>query len=501
MLITLDGNGPRYAQITRALRQMIQQGRLAFEARLPPTRELARDIGCSRNIVLLAYEQLVLEGYLVTRQGAGTFVSPAWPTRRERPRTEPARRPPDVMRLSRRGRRSVEIAERMRPRMSPRQGLPINFIFGLCEPDPRVRARLRSAFHAAIRAEAFRYGPPAGDPELRQQIADRIRAARGIESTPDQIVVTSGTQQALDICVRLFLDPGDLVVVEDPGYVAAHAVFAAAGATLIRVPVDAHGLDPARLPRDKGRVRAVYVTPSHQFPTGAVMPVARRHALLAWARQQGAYVIEDDYDGEFRYIGRPIAALAGLDPLAGVIYCGTFAKSLFPALRLGYLAVPPDLARAVASGKWLCDMGSSALLQRTLAQLMATGEYDRHIRRMQKRYRERRQALLGAVARHFGAKAHVEGSAAGLHVVVWFPGLRPDCVPALVDAAVARGVGVYPIADHATRPLRRGGLVLGYGLTDVAQIQRGIKALADAYREVAALDGPALPVAKRITPR
>jgi GntR family transcriptional regulator/MocR family aminotransferase len=216
------------------------------------------------------------------------------------------------------------------------------------------------------------------------------------------------------------------------------------------------------------------------------MPAARRHALLAWARQQGAYVIEDDYDGEFRYIGRRIAALAGLDPIAGVIYCGTFAKSLFPAMRLGYLAVPPDLARAVASGKWLCDMGSSALLQRTLAHLMATGEYDRHIRRMQKQYRERRQALLAAVAHHFGATAQVEGSAAGLHVVLRLPDLRPDRVPAVVDAGAARGVGVYSLADHATRPLHRGGLVLGYGLTDVTQIKRGIKALADAYREVAA---------------
>ena len=486
MLITLDGNGPRYAQITRALRQMIQQGRLPFDARLPATRELARDVGCSRNIVLLAYEQLVLEGYLVTRQGAGTFVSPAWPTSRERLRAEPASRPPGAVRLSRRGRRSVEIAERTRPRMSPRQGVPINFIFGLCEPDPRVRARLRTAFQAAIRAEAFRYGSPAGDPALRQQIADRIRAARGIETTPDQIVVTSGTQQALDICARLLLDPGDHVVVEDPGYVAAHAVFAAAGAKLIRVPVDAQGLDPSKLPRDRGRVRAVYVTPSHQFPTGAVMPAARRHALLEWAKQHGAYVIEDDYDGEFRYVGRPIAALAGLASLEGVIYCGTFAKSLFPALRLGYLAVPPGLARAVAHGKWLCDMSSSALLQCTLAQLMATGEYDRHIRRMQKRYRERRQTLLTAIARNFGAKAHVEGSTAGLHVVVWFPELRPERVTALIDAGVARGVGVYSIADHATRPLRRAGLVLGYGVTDVAQIQRGIHTLADAYREVAA---------------
>ena len=183
--------------------------------------------------------------------------------------------------------------------------------------------------------------------------------------TPDQIVVTSGTQQALDICARLLLDPGDHIIVEDPGYVAAHAVFAAAGAKLIRVPVDAHGLDPSKLPRDKGRVRAIYVTPSHQFPTGAVMPAARRHALLEWAKQHGAYVIEDDYDGEFRYIGRPIAALAGLDvDWQASSTAGRSRSRCFPSLRLGYLAVPPGLARAVAtangSATWVRRRSCSA---------------------------------------------------------------------------------------------------------------------------------------------
>src|SRR4030095_689320 len=330
----------------------------------------------------------------------------------------------------------------------PHQGLPIDFIYGLCEPDPRVMVRLRSAFHAALRGHAFRYGPPAGDPELRQQLADRIRAARGIASTPDQIVVTSGAQQALDICVRLLLDSGDQIVVEDPGYTSAYAVFAAAGAKVIRVPVDEHGLDPSQLPTGKGPVREIYVTPSHQSPTGAVMPAARRHALIDWARRLGAYVIEDDYDGEFRYIGRPIAALAGLEASGTVIYCGTFAQSLFPPLRLRYLAVPAGLARAVANGKWLCDLSSSGLLQRTLAQLMATGEYDRHIRRMQKRYRERRQALLSAVKHSLGGEATVEGSAAGLHVVVWLPKLSQDRVNAVIESCAARGVGVYSIAGH-----------------------------------------------------
>jgi GntR family transcriptional regulator/MocR family aminotransferase len=484
MLLALDGRGPRYAQITRNIRRMIQEGVLPFDARLPPTRELARDCGCSRNIVLLAYEQLVLEGYLVTRQGAGTFVAPAWPGASRASRASSPSRSAPRLRLSQRGRLSVDVAERARAVISRRPGLAIDFIYGLCQPDPRVTARLRTAFNAALRSEAFRYGSPMGDPHLRQQVADRIRAARGIARSPDQIVVTCGAQQALDICARLLLDPGDRIVVEDPGYPAAHAAFAATGAKVIHVPVDAEGLNPSALPRQSVPVRAIYVTPSHQFPTGAVMSAARRYALIEWAKRRGAYVIEDDYDGEFRYVGRPIAALAGLEADGTVIYCGTFAKSLFPALRLGYLAVPAGLASAVANGKWLCDLGSSSLLQRTLGQLMATGEYDRHIRRMQKRYRERRYALLSALERRLGTDVEVEGSAAGLHVVVWFPSLPHDRVADLIESCAAKGVGIYSIAGHASRPLRRAGLILGYGVTDVTEIEHGVEALSDSYREI-----------------
>src|SRR5262245_48471001 len=488
MLLTLDGNGPRYAQITRALRRLIQDGVLPFDARLPPTRELARDFGCSRNLVLLAYEQLVLEGYLVTRQGAGTFVSPAWPRGAVRPVSlASANGTPEVARLSLRGRTAVETADRARAAMSRRPEMSIDFIYGLCEPDSRVMVRLRSAFNAALRGHAFRYGPPAGDPDLRQQLADRIRAARGISRSPDQIVVTSGAQQALDICVRLLVDPGDSIVVEEPGYAAAHAVFTAAGAKLIRVPVDSHGLDPSRLPQDRRPIRAIYVTPSHQFPTGAVMPAARRYALLEWAKRRGVYVIEDDYDGEFRYLGRPIAALAGLEAQGNVIYCGTFAKSLFPSLRLAYLAVPAGLAGPVANTKWLCDLSSSWLLQRTLPQPIAAGEYDRQLPRMQERQSERVQGLVSALEQHLRCDCEVKGSAAGLHIVVWLPNLLPDRVPALLESCASRGVGVYSIAGYSARPLPKAGLLLGYGLTDVGQIQRGVKVLAEAYRAVARL--------------
>ena len=487
MVLTLDGDGPRYAQITRALRSAIQDDLLAAGARLPPTRDLARSLGCSRNIVLLAYEQLVLEGYLSTRQGAGTFVSPDLPKAIRQRRAAPPE--PSVLRLSQRGRTSVAVATHARAAMTRIPEVAIDFMYGLCEPDPRVIGHLRSTFNAALRTRAFRYGPPAGDQRLRQQIADRIRAARGIARTAADIVVTSGAQQALDICARLLLDPGDRVVVEDPGYVSALAAFSAAGATLVRVPVDEHGLDPAALPPDRIPVRAIYVTPSHQFPTGAVMPAARRHALLAWAKRRNAYVIEDDYDGEFRYNGRPIAALAGLDTDGTVIYCGTFAKALFPSLRLGYLAVPQGGAKVFAQGKWLSDLGSSPLLQQTLAGLMATGEYDRHIRRMQKRYRLRRQALLDAFTQRFGADVDIQGSAAGMHIVAWLPRLSPDRVPALIAECAHRGVGIYSIAVHAAATATRAGLLVGYGLTDPDAIRRGVALLSEAYR---AIVGPGL---------
>lgn len=493
LLVRLDGVGPRYSQITRALCGIIQGGGLAPGARVPPTRELARDLGCSRNIVLLAYEQLTLEGYLVTRRGAGTFVSPDLPSG-PAPETgsqaggrsispSPARKPVELH-LSPRGRRLVEVSELARRAVARQPEVDVDFMYGLCRPDARLVPRLRTAFATAIRQERFGYFAPAGDLDLRTQVAERLRGTRGISRPADQILITSGAQQALDICARLLIEDGDRVVVEDPGYEAAHAVFAAAGATLVRVPVDEHGLETSALPRRGAPVRLVYVTPSHQFPTGAIMSAARRYSLLAWAERRGAYVIEDDYDGEFRYAGRPIEALSALDPDAPVIYCGTFAKSLFPAMRLGYLALPRALMSSAIHGKWLSDRGSSALLQRMMAVLMATGEYDRHIRRMQRRYRVRRETLIRSLRRHLGGAAEVDGSSAGLHIVVWLPEFPIGRVRELIRASAERRVGVYSVAPHFTRLEPRAGLLLGYGLVDPHQIEWGVQRLAEAYRTV-----------------
>jgi GntR family transcriptional regulator/MocR family aminotransferase len=361
-------------------------------------------------------------------------------------------------------------------------GCRVDFIFGLAEPDDRLTGRLRRALAQPVRERAFAYAPPAGDAGLRGQIARRLQAARGISRPADHIVVTNGAQQALDLTARLLIGPGDAAIVEDPGYEAAAAAFRGAGATLIHARVDAHGLDVARLPVRPESVRLVYTTPSHQFPTGVVMSAARRYALLAWAKRHRAIVLEDDYDGEFRYAGQPIPALAALDA-ERVVYCGTFAKSLFPSCRLGYLVLPPGLVDAAAHVKWLMDRGSSRLIERAIAHLLETGEYDRHIRRMHRRYNERRLALIAGLQRYLGSAVEIAGDNTGLHLVAWLPALPPDRVDALVAACRARGEAVYSIAPYGSTPPARAGLIFGYGVVRAADIPRAARVIAQAYRQ------------------
>ena len=484
MILELDSQGPKYRQLTRALRSAILNGDLRPGTRVPASRDLARQLPCSRNLVVLAYEQLLAEGYLVATPRGGTFVSRLLPdtsTQRtgeqEKPRTTPG--------LSPAGRRLANLAAAAREIARWPRSSEIDFMFGVAGPDTRLTVRLRQGFARCLRdPSSFHYPDPAGDEGLRAQIAQRLLAMRGIRRPAAQIVITDGAQQALDICARLLVSPGDVVVVEDPGYEAARAAFAAAGATLVAVPVDEEGLDPDRLPRRLRRARLVYVTPSHQFPTGAILTAARRQALLAWARAHGAYVLEDDYDGELRYSGQPLRALAGVRGGSDVIYCGTFAKSLFPSVRLGYLSLPESLEAAAISAKWLTDRGSSTLLQRLVRELMASGEYERHIRRMHRRYAARRATMVRVLREQLGSKVRISGDAAGLHLVAWLPGLTPADIDALVHRCAKRSVGIYSIARHALGRLPCGGLLLGYGLVDEAAIETGVRTIAAVYREL-----------------
>ena len=372
----------------------------------------------------------------------------------------------------------------------------IDFLYGAVAARDFPALVWRRAYLAALLNPQQRlyYAAPEGDASLRRALQGYLGRARGLHCSAEQIVVVHGSQQAIDLCARLLLDAGDAFVFEDPGYLMARRCFEATSATLLPVPVDSHGLDTAHLPQDE-RARLAYVTPSHQFPLGGTLPIARRQELLRWARQHRAWVIEDDYDGEFRYGQRPIDALQSIDAEGRVIYVGTFSKALSPQLRLGYVVLPHALVPAFRQAKRLTDRHAPVLEQRALAALIDSGAYERHVRRIRRENERRRAALLEAVARHLPQSTRVEGAAAGLHVVLWLPFLRTRDEAALVDAARRHGVGVHPVSGlyalpQAGRRLRPAGLIIGYASLTVDQIRQGLRALAHAIAGLRTVASP-----------
>jgi GntR family transcriptional regulator/MocR family aminotransferase len=291
---------------------------------------------------------------------------------------------------------------------------------------------------------------------------------------PSQVIVVSGSQQALDLIARVLIERGDRVALENPCYQGTREVLRTAGARLLPVPVDRDGLNPARLPQS---ARMAFVTPSHQFPTGAILPLARRVALLDWARRTDAVVVEDDYDGEFRYEEQPLESLQGLDTEGRVIYIGTFSRTVFSALRIGYLIVPRPLVAVFTSAKWLCDRHTATLEQEALAEFITSGMYERHLRRVRRRNAARRAVLLDAIDRYLGDRVEVTGYGAGAHVALW-PGTR-IAEHTAIERAASRGVGIYGIAPYfLTQPSRR-GLMLGYSRMSEADIREGVRRLSE----------------------
>ncbi|AUF98702.1 PLP-dependent aminotransferase family protein [Pseudomonas sp. 02C 26] len=494
--IVLDRRRGLSLQLYQALRARVLDGRLSSGTRLPASRDLAKVLALSRNSVVRAYDQLYAEGYIESRVGDGTYVS----------------RLPKL---------STEVSTGLYPRLStglstfvdkstedlssnasssvlldrlknhhlpaPRSGSPRAFRVGVPAFDLfpfDVWAKLHAGFWRNPDRARLGYGDPAGEPQLRELIAAYLRQSRGISCTAGQIVITSGAQQAITLCAQLLVQPGQAVAVENPGYRAAGHAFAVAGGQVKGVPVDAEGLDCARL-EQLPDCRVAYVTPAHQYPTGVTMSLARRLQLLAWAERSDGWIIEDDYDGEYRYSGAPLAPLAALDQQGRVLYVGTFGKIAFPALRLGYLVLPQSLVEPFSQARALAVRHSEVGTQSVMAQFMALGHFQRHIRRMRRAALSRRNVLKAGWPTTVAGLGAMPEVAAGLHVMVPVDNFARE--QALVALAEAAGVEVNPLSGYwledSDEPVdKRAGLVLGFAAVPEAQIADAVMRLRKAWR-------------------
>jgi len=482
LAVDLDAGSetPLHRQLYDALRRAILDGRLAAGARLPSSRGLSFELGLSRNTVLSALDQLVSEGYVEGRTGSGTFVASVLPDEAAAP--QPGQLRPLACQsagaISARGR---TLAGPL-PSARAQRGA---FAIGQPELDAfpfDLWARLL-ARHWRHPASALALGgDPAGYAPLRVAIADHLRRVRAVTCTADQVIVVSGIRQAVDLTVRLLLEPGDQVWMEEPGYPGIRAVLSAADLRLVPVPVDAHGLDVAAGAAAAPHARLACVAPSHQYPLGVVMSLARRLDLLAWAREAQAWIIEDDYDSEYRYAGRPLAAMQGLDRDGRVIYVGSFSKVLFPSLRLGYLVVPPALVDAFRAARATLDDHAPMTPQPALADFIAEGHFAAHLRRMRRLYAARQQALLGAASRHLDGLLDLAPDEAGMHLTA---SLSPSLAARMDDTAAAAkaaraGIATTALSGFYMGEARRQGLLLGYAAFDDAAIEDAARRLARA---------------------
>ncbi|HUD62102.1 MAG TPA: PLP-dependent aminotransferase family protein [Acetobacteraceae bacterium] len=460
------------------LRLGILAGTLPCGARLPPTRALAEELGVARQTVVLAYERLASEGYVRARTGSGTYVAPDLPDAAPASAAPP---PTAASSLSARGQRLADVPATASSRDN---GLGTLLAGGIPAPDlfpTQAWARCSTRILKNLSSELTGYPPPQGYPELRVQIAAHLAATRGLLADPANIVVTAGTQQALRIAAELLLDPGDTAWVENPGYIAGRGALLAAGGVPIPVPSDAEGLDVATGIQLAPTARLVLVAPSHATPLGGALPIARRLALLDWAGRASAWVLEDDCDSEFRWTGHPLPPLATLDRAGRVIYCGTFSKTLAPALRLGFAVVPAPLVAAFVRVGTLMDRGIDTFNQAVLAEFMRQGLLAPHIRRMRTEYARRRAALLTAMARHAPSVAPI-AAPGGLHMVTRLPEGVDEA--ATVAACRNRGLAVSPLGAYYAGTPRMVGLVMGFASTPEALAADTARRLESAVRAV-----------------
>jgi GntR family transcriptional regulator / MocR family aminotransferase len=467
--ISLVGRRRLADEIYRQLRAAILDGRLAEGQLLPPSRELALRLSVSRSTVSVAYDRLIGEGFAIGRAGSGTRVAP------NLGRTTPSRRPAHASLRPRRIWEDVSLpAEAWRSaEFDFRAGIPDANMF----PYQAWRRLMNRAFRPIAVGDGA-YGQPGGHPGLREAIARHVGVARGIHAEPDDVIVTTGTQQAVDLIARVLVAPGDRVAVEDPGYGPPRRLFRTLGLRVSGVPVDREGLVVDEIPAD---ARLVYVSPSHQFPLGLSMSLRRRIALAAWADRTGGAVIEDDYDSEFRFGDRPIEPLQTLDRQGRVIFVGSFSKTMLPTLRLGYLVAPRSIRPAIEAAKYLADWHTPLATQAALAWFLSNGAFARHIRRMRTAYEARHRRIVEILEGGFAGLLQVVPSSVGLHLAALAVDGSVEGIEALHRRSAAAGVGFQPLARFAVGDVARAGIVLGYGAIPLERIDEGLQRVRAAW--------------------
>ncbi len=480
LALSSEAAQPLFRQLEDQIREAIRAGRIRPGERLPSTRDLARQLGVARNTTKGAYNQLLIEGYLEAVRGSGTRVARNLP--------EQLLQAPKGRNQAASGKAAVTlkgaasnilaispwiVTETERPVRPFRAHTPSSDAFPRQLWAQLTTRRLRGMSRALLeRAD------PRGFRPLREAVAGYLGSARGVACTADQVIITAGAQQAIEIIAKLLLEPGDHVCMEDPGYLPAKLLFELARAKVASIGVDAEGLDVPAMAALGGNVKLVYVTPGSQFPLGMSLSLPRRLALIDWAERSGALILEDDYNGEYRYAGRPLPALHGLAPPGRVLYIGSFSKLLFPALRLGYVVVPPDLVDLFAAARWLIDRHSPPLEQVVLADFIEEGHFARHVRRMRTLYAERQAALVEAAAKDLAGILDVPPAESGLHLIGWLG--EGTSAAALLEAAGRAGVEVTPTSLYAVGKPARESVVLGYAPFPPRELQRATRSLARA---------------------
>jgi GntR family transcriptional regulator/MocR family aminotransferase len=470
---------PLHRQIYDAYRSTIVNGALRPGQRVPSTRGLAIELGVSRIPVLDAYAQLMAEGYFQSRSGAGTTVSVSLPDQ--------------SVSLDPRKVRSTEVRRGRLPSIAKHHPFLPDSIptppwvrgwgaFGVGQVDYeqfplRIWNALVTRHGRSANSKSLDYGHPMGLKALREAVALYLRTARGVRCDAEQIMIVSGSQQALDISARVLLDPGSRVWMEEPGYRYARRVFALNNCRVVPVPVDDEGLNVAVGVKRYRKARAALVTPSHQYPLGSTMSASRRLQLLDWAERSRSWILEDDYDSEYRYEGLPISSLQGLDPNSRVVYIGTFSKVLFPSLRLGYLVIPKDLVERFVSVRLAMDIGPPTFGQAVLSDFIREGHFSRHIRRMRMLYQERRNALVNRLEKELGGAVKITGEQAGMHLCIVLDGISDRKI---AERAALAGLWLVPLSNsYASRPSRQ-GLILGFGSTPVSEMSNAVRKLRAA---------------------